>query len=76
MLDKNQISRWKLCEICTAVLVLAKSKFGAAKVMQDPTSFKTKAFANTFAHFLFGLQIYRLGSWVGKLQEHALSKRG
>ena len=62
MLDKNQISRWKLCESYTAVSVLAKSNFWAAQAMQDPTSFKNK--------------IYRLGSWVGKLQEHALSKRG
>ena len=52
MLDKNQISRWKLCESYTAVSVLAKSEFGAAQAMQDPTSFKTKAFANTFAHVL------------------------
>ena len=62
MLDKNQISRWKLCESYTAVSVLAKSNFWAAQAMQDPTSFKNK--------------IYRLGSWVGKLQEHALSKQG
>ena len=74
LLDKNQIARWKLCESCTAVSVLAKSKLGAAHAMQDPTSFKTKAFSNTFAHLLFGLHIYRLGSWVGKLQEHTVSK--
>ena len=74
LLGKNQIARWKLCESCTAVSVLAKSKLGAAHAMQDPTSFKTKAFSNTFAHLLFGLHIYRLGSWVGKLQEHTLSK--